>query len=223
MLGTNFFQKIHFIFSIITQRQFSEKLFLKEILNQNSIVIDIGSNLGNFVALIKKINKNIKIFSIEPVEELIISQKKRFRSLNNIVYSNIAISNITEVKKFYIRFPISHSSLFKNHNEDKFNKIIDTQDVQAKSFQEYIFEKDISNIKLLKIDTEGLDYQLLVSIAELLKQKKIEYLKIEGKHDSIGKIFSFAYEHNLEFVSICNVAYHNNSFVMADLFFKNSN
>ena len=77
-LLTNIFQKLNFIFSVIFQRQFSEKLFLKKILNQNSVVVDVGSNLGNFIALVKKINKNIKTFSIEPVEELIIYQKKRF-------------------------------------------------------------------------------------------------------------------------------------------------
>ena len=56
-LLTNIFQKLNFIFSVIFQRQFSEKLFLKKILNQNSVVVDIGSNLGNFIALVKKINK----------------------------------------------------------------------------------------------------------------------------------------------------------------------
>lgn len=222
-LLTNIFQKLNFIFSVIFQRQFSEKLFLKKILNQSSVVVDVGSNLGNFIALVKKINKNIKTFSIEPVEELIIYQKKRFSSLENIIYSNIAISDKKEKNKLYIRFPISHSSLIKYHDEDSFNKIIETREVQTLSLKDYILDMDVISIKLLKIDTEGLDRKILFSITELLQQKKIDYLKIEGKLNSINKIFNFAYKHKLEFVSICNATYHKNSLVMIDIYFRNNN
>ena len=75
-LLVSFIQKLNFLITYIFQKNFSEIEFLKMILKDEAVIVDIGSNLGNFISTLKKINKKKTIYSIEPNIDLINFQKK---------------------------------------------------------------------------------------------------------------------------------------------------
>ena len=222
-LIVSFIQKLNFLFTYIFQKNFSEIKFLKTIITKDSLVVDVGSNLGNFINTIKSINKNTNIYSIEPNLELINFQKKKFTRVNNIKYFNIGISTIKSVMTFYIRKPISHSSLLEYHPDSEFNEIVSTTQIQVETLSRFIEEQKIKKITLLKIDTEGLDYEILFSLKNQLLNKKIEFIKIEANNETFEKIISFCDSHNIKLVGISNMFYYRNKLNMMDIYLENKN
>lgn len=219
----SFIQEISFLVSYLIRNAFSETKFLKTIILDKAVVVDIGSNVGSFVKLISKINKNASIYSIEPNKELIKFQKNKFKNRKNIKFYNLAIDIKEGSRVLYLRNPSSHSSFSKIHQDDKFNKIIGTVEVQTQTLKNFFSDQNITKITLLKIDIEGQDYEVLCSIKELLINKKIDYLKIEANQENIEKILAFALEFNLKFLGVTKSFYFQNRFKFLDVYFKNIN
>ena len=59
-------QKTSFLLSYLFKSGFSESNFLKTIILDEAVVVDIGSNVGSFTKLIFNTNKKAIIYSIEP-------------------------------------------------------------------------------------------------------------------------------------------------------------
>ena len=97
---------------------------------------------------------------------------------------------------FYYRNPTSHSSFSKAHQDEKFNKIIDTLEVQTINLEKFFIDQNIDKITLLKIDTEGHDYEVLYSTKNLILSNKINYIKIEANQENFEGIMKFAFELN---------------------------
>ena len=57
-------------------------------------IIDVGSNKGQFILLVEKIYKNIKIFSFEPIKEVYLKQKKFFSNNKNIKIFNFVLGKL---------------------------------------------------------------------------------------------------------------------------------
>jgi len=219
----SFIQKLNFLISYVAKNSFSENKFLKTIILDEAVVVDVGSNVGSFIKLISNINKKAYIYSIEPNIELIELQKSKFKNRKNFKFYNFAI-DINEGKRMlYIRNPVSHSSFSKIHQDEKFNEIIDTVEVQTHTLEKFFYDQNISKITLLKIDIEGQDYEVLCSIKDLLLNNRIDYIKIEANQQYIEKIMAFALELNLKFLGISKSFYYKNKFNFLDIYFKNIN
>jgi len=216
-------QSFSFYLSYFLKNGFSENKFLKKIISSEAIIVDVGSNLGTYIKNIENINQNTKIYSIEPNLQLMNYQKNRFKKNKNIIFSNLAIDSKDGIRKLYIRNPASHSSFFKTHQDEQFNKIVGTVDVQACTLEQYFIDQNINKITLLKIDIEGHDYEVLSSIKYLLVNSKIDFIKIEANQKYLQKIMNLAFESNLEFIGISNSFYYKNDFVFMDIYFENKN
>lgn len=216
-------QKASFLFSYLFQNSFSENKFLKTILLNNAIVVDVGSNIGSFIKLILKNNKKAQVYSIEPNIKLIEIQKNKFKNKKNIKFYNCAIDTEDGSRILYLRNPTSHSSFFKTHQDENFNKIIDTVKVKTNTIEKFISDQKISSITLLKIDLEGHDYEVLLSTKQLILNNKIAFIKIEANQEYFEKIMEFALESNLKFLGISKSFYFKNNFKFLDIYFKNNN
>lgn len=216
-------QKASFLFSYLFQNSFSENKFLKTIVLNDAIVVDVGSNIGSFIKLILKNNKKAQVYSIEPNIKLIEIQKNKFKNKKNIKFYNFAIDSEDGSRILYLRNPSSHSSFFKTHQDEKFNKIIDKVKVKTNTLEKFIFDQKISGITLLKIDLEGHDYEVLLSTKQLILNNKIAFIKIEANQEYFEKIMEFALESNLKFLGISKSFYFKNNFKFLDIYFKNNN
>jgi FkbM family methyltransferase len=216
-------QKASFVISYLIKNSFSENKFLKTIIVDEAVVVDVGSNVGSFIKLILNVNKKVRIYSIEPNIELIDLQKKKFKNRKNIKFYNFAIDTKEGSRRLYLRTPASHSSFFKTHQEEKFNKIIDSAEVQTYTLEKFFDDQNINNITLLKIDIEGHDYEVFRSAKDLLLNSKIDYIKIEANQEYFEKIMTFALESNLKFLGISKSFYFKNKFNFMDIYFKNKN
>lgn len=217
----SFIQKVSLLNSYFLKNNFSEKKFLKTIISEKAVVVDVGSNVGSFINQILKINKKAIVHSIEPNLELIEFQKNKFIN-NNIKFYNFAIDSKNGQRMLYIRNPVSHSSFFKTHQEEKFNHIVDSVEVKVNTLEKFLADQNITKITLLKIDIEGHDYEVFHSSRNLFLNNNIEYIKIEANQHYLEKIIAFAIDSNLKFLGISKFFYYKNDFKFMDIYFKNN-
>lgn len=162
-----------------------EAFFLDTICNENpQLCIDVGANVGDYSKYILK-NSESKIIAFEP-------SKRSFKKLDKLKkkYQNrfssfdFGLGNKNKNLNLYYD---NKNSLWANFNPEvneidylKDNKLIEKSKVR-KLDKIYKLNKALfkDKIKLLKIDTEGYEYEVLLGAINFIKKKKPEYIQIE--------------------------------------------
>jgi FkbM family methyltransferase len=122
-------------------------------LNENSIVFDIGSYLGDWGNDLH--NKyGCTVYMFEPVKEFYNKLKDRFKDNNKIKPFNIGLSSCN--KTCDINLLEAASSTQSNINGTRGKETIILRDIA-----EFIKEEKIRQIHLMKINIEGDEYDLL--------------------------------------------------------------
>ena len=127
-------------------------------INTNDTVIDIGAHIGLFSLLVSQLCKTGKILSFEPVSENF-----------DLLVSNLKLNHIENISPF--NMAVSKNSgrldLFLNNDQSAhniFSKSSESISVESTSLQKIFDENKISSCKLLKLDCEGAEYQIIDSL-----------------------------------------------------------
>lgn len=142
-------------------------------LSKNSIVFDVGGYEGQWASdVYAKYNCTIHIF--EPVQPFVQQIKNRFKNNKRIIIHDFGLSNKTT--QTTISLEHDASSLYLNSNNKVMVKIID--------IYEFIKQKNIHEIDLIKINIEGGEYDLLERIIQTGLVTKIKNIQVQF-HDFI--------------------------------------
>jgi len=152
-------------------------LYNNLILNEESIVFDIGGFKGDFTNMILNMYK-CNIFIFEPITEYYNFIRNRFINDNLVKCYNFGLggSNCDAV----IRKSGSSSSIFSDFGSSEIN-----ENIKIRSITEFIINNDFNKIDLIKINIEGSEFDLLESL--LLNNKIINriYILLIQFHDFI--------------------------------------
>ena len=176
--------------------------FKSQYKNASIIVLDIGTHKGETIDFFIK-NLNIdKIYSCEPNIKIFSKLKKNKKYQNNkIKLFNLALGNSNEKKELNILKDSSSSTFNKidiktKYFERKKNIInffsksghyfLEKQIVQICKTSDFIKNNFIKNINILKIDTEGYEYNILQGIEEN-QFKFIKLIYFEHHYDLMLK------------------------------------
>jgi hypothetical protein len=112
--------------------------------------------------------------------------------------------------------------LIENPQIDGLSKTISEYEVETLTLEKYCKVNDINNIDLLKIDAEGLDYEVLISCGNLLINGNIKLIKIEifFNNQNLSKISSLLEQNNYELIGLTNLSYFNDKLEFADAYFS---
>ena len=139
--------------------QGDQTLRLNYLLDEDSLVFDVGGYIGNFAAdIFCKYNCNIYIF--EPVTEFYEKIKARFSNNPKVKVFHAGLSDTSSTAK--ISVCDTSSSIFKK-NSDEMEK---SQEIKLISVVDFIKDHGIKEIDLMKINIEGGEYPLLDSLIE---------------------------------------------------------
>lgn len=201
---------------------FFDSIYQKKIINflknqkfKLNVIIDVGAHKGETIDLFLKNFNPKKIFSFE-------ASKKNFELLNKkisvykykypntqIYLENKALGNTSELREFK-QMKESSSSTFANINFDsdylkkkkfflgiKDNKeLFDISKIKITPLSNYLYENNLHEIDLLKIDTEGYEFQILKGAERDLQ--KFELIFFEHHYDNmIKKGYTFSDINNL--------------------------
>ena len=186
------------------------------ITKSNPIIFDVGANKGESIQRYKKIFQSPIIHSFEPNIEGMNVLKKKYVNDKDLYLNNVAVGDKKGNLEFNINASSGHSSFKnlipnttwlkkrsnslkiddKNYTKKKVNTEIITLD-------EYVKEKNISNIDILKIDTQGFEDKVLLGAQNLLKNNIIKLIQLE-------LIFSEIYEKPLQIYDVEKTLVPNN-------------
>lgn len=139
--------------------------YLENYINENSIILDLGSNKGEFSKEIVK-KHDCKAYGIEANPNII-----RNIESDKIQIHNIAISN--KNGKISINIPKDGDASTTFHEKS------DSVEVDCITIERFMEKKDIEILDLLKIDIEGEEIKLIRgsidTLTSCVKQISVEY------------------------------------------------
>ena len=210
-------RKIVIIFLGIIDLYYHQKKILKFI-KKNKInskyFLDIGAYMGTYSDLILKNFENCKILMFEPQKNIFEKIKIKYGHKKNIKIYNCAISDKSTFKDIYINqhdLTSSLSTLDVENNKYLQLKaklfgttgpgmILKKTKVKTKKLSEIIKSQKIKKIDLVKIDTEGHEFEVLKGMGQSIKN--IKYILVEFHNDEIylsynpRKIHSYLIKNN---------------------------
>ena len=142
------------------------------------IIFDVGAHWGRtcskYYSTYKDNNPIIHCF--EPDKRNISHFIKNTENIkNHVILNKCAVSNENKTLKLYITKKTACSSLLEP-NSDNFKKwkfpdqtcfnVIDTYDVKCITLYDYIVNNNIKKIDILKIDTQGNDFNVIKSLKD---------------------------------------------------------
>lgn len=173
-----------------------EKNFLTKCLPRTvgGVVIDVGANQGDYTKLVLSLNPNARVYAFEPHPKTYQSLMVNVGGSKNVTSINKGLSETQGVLDLYDyenQDGSSHATLFKDvlvrlHGSSK----VVAHQVQLLSLDDFVKQENISEISLLKVDTEGNELSVLRGALETIKAKKIKLVHIEfNEMNVISKVF----------------------------------
>jgi FkbM family methyltransferase len=153
------------------ERIIKEHTFLDELLNDEIVIVDLGSCRGEFVDEMDRLFKVKKAILVEANP----TNFKTLKNKENYILYNKAISDTSnQTIEFYedVNSPYNGSKFFNYFNGVKHK-------IQTISLEDIIEENNISYIDILKVDIEGSEYDIMPNISDdtysKIKQITIEF------------------------------------------------
>ena len=188
------------------------KDFIKTNLSKNiDLVLDVGAHKGESVKFFNKFLTIKKIISFEPNSSCFRHLKKfkeKYKILNLEIY-NKGCGAKNEQKELNVLFESSSSTLNAINLNSKYlklkknfflgfsnGKLYKKETIEIIRLDQFLINKKINHVDLLKIDTEGFEYSVLNGTGDIIKN--INYILFEHHYDDmIKKNYTFSNIHDL--------------------------
>lgn len=188
---------------------------IKDILNNDSTVLDVGANIGLYSLWMSKYNQNGTVHTFEPDDNNYIFLEKNIR-LNHL-------ENRVRINKTGIADKTGFLYLTKNidvENHLTTEKTSEAVEIPVITLDDYCKQSSIKNIRYLKIDIEGFELSALRGATNLLTMGAIDIIQLEinsalsnsgaSEDQLISFLYSFGYSlarYNVEEKTLENINY----------------
>ncbi len=130
-------------------------------IKNSDIIIDIGAHIGMFSLFATEKNPNVKILAFEPMKKnfCLLSKNISLNNLKNIDIINYAVSDKNSETLLYLSEDNTgaHSMFKKSERSEKIKTI---------SINNIFIKFKIKNCSLLKLDCEGGEYPIIMSLSK---------------------------------------------------------
>lgn len=177
-------------FYICESNENGEYFFLSRFLRKkdSNVVFDVGANIGKYSEEILRISPNSTVYAFEPHPET-------FKKLSTAIHSMQFHPQNAAVGDEPGKFPLydyqegdgsAHASLFRAVIEDFRGQKTVSHEVAVITLSDFMKEKNISSVDLLKIDTEGNEMRVIRGTLDFLKQGTIRAIQFEFNEMNIA-------------------------------------
>lgn len=153
--------------------------------NNGDVVIDIGGHIGTFTLFISSKLKAGRVITFEPVPKnfKMIKRNLSLNNINNVVVNQQAVGSKTGESILHLDEENNGANSFYESDSDKIIKVSTT------TLEEIFNRFKLKEVKLLKIDAEGAEYDILLNCKDNLL-RKIKKIVIEY-HDYLNSTFDY--------------------------------
>ncbi|MFX0140086.1 MAG: FkbM family methyltransferase [Candidatus Hodarchaeota archaeon] len=175
--------------------------------NKNfKVIFDVGAYVGDFTLALLKYFPNATIWAFEPSPKTFKILKYKTRKFcNRVKLFNMGLINENAKKNLHFMSFNGANSFIPLSDDFKKSceiKEIKSQEIKVKRLDDFVKEHKIKHIDIIKIDVEGVEYELLQggkdSFKNIIDKILIEISLIRKglKSDNINSIFNFLYEND---------------------------
>ena len=169
-----------------------DDILLKIFKNKSLKIVDIGANEGQSIKRFNKIFKKTTIYSIEPSKFAYEFLLANYKNSKNVYLFNYAIGDIAKKKLFYDYNESVLSSFHKINKKESLNLKYKKEEVQVITLDQFCKLKKLTNVNILKIDTQGSETKILRGGIVSLKKGVFDIIELEViMGDYYEKYFSF--------------------------------
>ncbi len=172
----------------------SEIVFLKQFLKPNDNVIEIGTNIGCHTISLSKCNYNGKYICFEPQKYIfdILETNIKENKLDNVIALNYALGESNKIIYHNIKIPHENNSgaftLYQLDAKEKFTG--QKYQIEIKNINSIEAITNLNQIKLIKIDVELMEYEILLTMKNIIIQYS-PIIFVEFSQDTIEPMFIF--------------------------------
>jgi FkbM family methyltransferase len=144
------------------------KLF-SNIVKPDDVCLDIGGNIGYFSMLLAARAKlgHVHVFEPIPINAALINASKELNGFNNITINNLAVGDENGTVSFSVSNDSAYSSLMATGRAAEARNIT----VPILRIDDYLAEKKISHVDIIKVDVEGAENMVIDGAKGLLASK----------------------------------------------------
>lgn len=164
-----------------------EIIFFKKYIKPTDIVIDIGGNIGLFTCLAAEKAKEVHSFEPTPIIFERLKENVQLNQLNNCKLHNKATNNITA--KVELKISTKGMDAWNTLGELDEKDDFDTVSVDAISLNDFFLQQKFKpeNVKLIKMDVEGWEMNVLMGATDILADKFAPDILIEVTDENLVK------------------------------------
>lgn len=153
---------------------------LFELIRQDDIIIDIGSNNGSTLVEMGKLANKGRAIGFEPVPALFERAKTNIalNNFKNIGIENLAVSDTQGVLFFELSSNNNSGSTYMSKNS-----IGKMQEINAIRLDDYVENKEMTKLDLIKIDVEGFEHNVIKgALNSLMKFSPKLYIELSDEN-----------------------------------------
>ena len=162
-----------------------ELLVIAEDIKDGDIIFDVGAHYGEWSSIALDNYKNLSVHFFEAVPKtftILLDKMKDYKE--TIIYNNFAVSDVIGQRPFYFYEERPGLSGYHRRSEETENNIIHTtpkilESIPTETLDNYCYSRNINKINILKIDTEGADFDVVKGAKRLIEEGKIDTIEFE--------------------------------------------
>jgi FkbM family methyltransferase len=146
------------------------------------LVLDVGANVGQTTHDVLQAFPRATVHSFEPVKATFEKFKHRFGITPSVHCNHLAISDTCGQATMVAAADSQHSHLARP-SDDISHRAPHLESIKTMTIDSYCAQQGINHIDILKTDTEGHDFAVLVGAESALKAGKINWILTEVTFD----------------------------------------
>jgi FkbM family methyltransferase len=151
------------IYEILLQSKYKSEYFFPKEVNPK-VIFDIGGNVGITAIYLSRIFPNSKIYTFEPILDNFKILKKNIQEYKNIEAFNIGLGSKNGEFKVYLSNDSENFGGISFYPDPVGNNLESYISCEVNNINDVIKKIGIDSIDLIKIDTEGAEYDILMGL-----------------------------------------------------------
>lgn len=191
----------------------------------NPLVLDVGANVGQTIAKVRRALPGSRIHAFEPNTTILDELKAQTSNLPNLIVKDVALGAACGTAEFHVNSVSELSSCFLQ-GERRWGTVTRTIRVQIDTVDNYCAQNAIDKIDFLKIDAQGSELDVIRGSVGMIEENRVQLILTEINFEEMyvgaprfDAILGFLADRGFQMVGIFNLHNVNNVLPWMDALF----